>query len=127
MTQISPLVSCAEPKQEHRQEVELLLAIPPWAQPCHGFRAPSSPGAWEKPQDGDRKASSVTWVSRGQDCHWAGDYVVTGVVPADRSQQGHWEAGRPQEDTKAIGSQHFPHAKTELATQPNLFGSVLEL
>lgn len=130
MTQISPLVSCAEPKQEHRQEVELLLTIPPRAQPCHGSSIPSSPRAWEKPQDGDRKANSVTQVARGQDCHWAGDYVLMGLVPAGRSQHGAagaWEAAKPHGDTKAIGSQHFPHAKTELAMHPNLFGSGLEL
>lgn len=126
MTQISPLVSFAEPKQEHRQEVELLLTIPPWAQPCHGSKVPSSPRAWEKTQDGDRKASSVTQVAWGQDCHWGGDYVLMGVclqAGASVEQPGHWEAGKPHEDTKAIGSQHFPHAKTELATHPSLFGS----
>lgn len=46
---------------------------------------------------------------------------------ASVEEPGLWEAGKPHEDTKAIGSQHFPHAKIELATHPNLFVSGLEL
>lgn len=58
-----------------------------------------------------------------------GDRTVTGLgtlclwgwclqAGASVEQQGHWETGRPHEDTKAIGSQ--PHAKIELATHPSL-------
>lgn len=94
--------------------------------------------AWEEPQDGDGKDSSVTPAAqgtKGRSPGWRldGAYVLKGMVPVGRSQYGAARAMGSQKallklvETKGIGSQRFPHPKIELSEHPELFGSALEL
>jgi len=120
MTEISPLVSRAEPKQEHGQEAALLLAAAPRAQPWHGPGAPSSPAAWEEQQDGDGKDGTATPAAGGQqDGRQAGWRLRAHADGACGSQHraagamGSWKAPLQRAETKAIGSQHFLHPESE--------------
>lgn len=143
MTEISPWVSCVEPKQEHGPEAELLLAVPPLAQPWH---SPGTALAWSRSPQQPRGFGRATRQGRGRGGQqrdtsssgtigWSpgwrldGAYVLGGMEPAGRSQHraaevtGSQKALLQRAETEAVGSHASRSTNRVVSASPAIWVS----